>query len=83
MSTIVRLPGKDYKVSYEKVLLDVVANSEREFPKKWITKDKIDVTDDFIEWGMPLIGESLPIFCEFKGIYAENKCSYYIPVGYR
>ena len=83
MSTIVRLPGKDYKVSYEKVLLDVVANSEREFPKKWITEDKIDVTDDFVKWAIPLIGKDLPVFCKFKEIYIEKKCPYYIPVAYR
>jgi 6-phosphofructokinase len=83
MSTILRVPGEAYKIIYDKVLLEAVANSEREFPKKWVTEDKTDVTDDFIEWAMPLIGSSLPNFCEFKEIYAEKKCSSYIPYGYR
>lgn len=83
MSTIIRIPGKDYKVLYEKVLLDIVANSEREFPKNWITADRIDVTDDFIKWGIALIGKDLPVFCEFKEIYAERICSFYKPAAYR
>ena len=83
MSTIVRTPGKDYTVLYEKVPLNIVANSEREFPKNWVTEDKIDVTDDFIQWAMPLIGKGLPTFCKFSEIYTEKKCSTYIPVAYR
>ena len=34
MSTIVRNPDLPYAVNYDKILLDTVANSEREFPKK-------------------------------------------------
>ncbi|HEY4696031.1 MAG TPA: diphosphate--fructose-6-phosphate 1-phosphotransferase [Candidatus Hydromicrobium sp.] len=83
MSTILRVPGRAYKVMYDKVLLETVANSEREFPKKWITEDKIDVTDDFIKWAMPLIGGNLPNLCKFKEVYAEKKCSSYIPYDYR
>lgn len=83
MATILRVPGESYRVIYDKVPLDVVANSEREFPEEWITRDKIDVADDFIKWAMPLINGTLPTFCSFKEIYAEKNCPTYIPYNYR
>ncbi|GAI16635.1 unnamed protein product [marine sediment metagenome] len=83
MSTIIRKPGNIYKVTYDKVPLDVVANSERKFPKEWITLDRLDITDDFINWALPLIGEPLPHFAKFKGIFVPKKCNKYVPTAYR
>lgn len=83
MSTIARLPGKEYKIKYDKVSLEVVANSEREFPVKWIDNDNLDVNDEFVNWALPLIGNELPEFSRFKEIYAQRKCMTYIPSGYR
>ena len=83
MSTIIRKPGGIYKITYDKVSLDVVANSERKFPQEWISGDRVDVTDEFIEWALPLIGTPLPRFAKFKEIYVPKKCREYIPVEYR
>ena len=83
MSTIIRKPGGIYKIIYDKVPLDVVANSERKFPQEWISIDKVDVTDEFVEWALPLIGSPLPRFAKFKEIYVPKKCREYIPVEYR
>jgi 6-phosphofructokinase 1 len=83
MSTILRKPGKTYKVIYDKIPLSVVANSERKFPEEWITQDRIDVTDDFVKWAMPLIGGKLPEFANFKEIYEEKICKEYIPIEFR
>ncbi len=83
MSTIIRRPENVYKITYDKVLLGIVANSERKFPQKWISTDKIDVTDEFVEWALPLIGSPLPRFAKFKEIYVPKKCREYIPVDYR
>ncbi len=83
MSTIIRRPGNVYKITYDKVPLGVVANSERKFPQKWISVDKVDITDEFIEWALPLIGSSLPRFAKFKEIYVPKKYDEYIPVEYR
>ena len=47
MATILRDPGPIYRVRYDKVPLDLVANSERTFPAAWIAPGGIDVTDDF------------------------------------
>jgi len=74
MSTIVRIPGANYKVEYTKISLGEVANSKREFPKEWIAPGNVDVTDNFIDWAMPLIGRNLPEFAEFKEIFAPKLC---------
>jgi len=83
MATIIRNPGDDYSIKYDKVPLEIVANSEREFPKEWIATNKADVTDDFVRWAMPLIGDPLPEFTCFKDIYVSKKCGAYVPVEYR
>lgn len=80
MSTIVRNPDLPYRVNYDKILLDTVANSEREFPKKWIASNRVDVTDEFINWALPLIGGPLPKFAKFKDMHVPKKCVEYVPV---
>jgi 6-phosphofructokinase 1 len=50
MSTILREPGPLYSVRYDKVPLELVANSERSFPEDWIAAGRLDVTDDFLRY---------------------------------
>ena len=66
--------------------LEKVANSERSFPEKWIAPNRIDVTDDFIDYVKPLIGEdwaSVPVIngrqrmTRFKPIFADKKLPEY------
>lgn len=92
MSTILRKPGFIYNVEYDKVPLEVVANSERTFPEEWLSADKTDVTDDFVKYAKPLIGEdwvTIPMingimrFARLKPIFAEKKLKPYIPQAYR
>ena len=92
MSTILRLPGPIYGVEYSDVALEDVANSERTFPESWISADRTDVTDEFVRYARPLIGEdwvSVPLvdgrprFTRFKPIFATKKCKVYEPVSHR
>ncbi len=92
MSTILREPGLIYQVRYDKAPLELVANSERFFPANWITPDKADVTDEFVEYARPLIGEdwvSVPLvngrqrFARLKPAFAEKKLPAYIPEASR
>ncbi len=92
MSTILRKRGIIYDVYYDKVPLELVANSERTFPGQWITGNKTDVTDEFVNYAKPLIGEdwvSVPLvggimrFARLKRIFAEKKCKEYIPQAIR
>ncbi|UCE05332.1 MAG: diphosphate--fructose-6-phosphate 1-phosphotransferase [bacterium] len=92
MSTLLRRPGLIYNVDYDKASLELVANSEREFPKNWISPNRIDVTDEFVRYAQPLIGEdwvSVPIvngvqrFARFERIFAEQQLEKYVPQEYR
>ena len=91
MSTLLRRAGLIYNVDYDKVPLELVANSEREFPKDWIAENRFDVTDDFVRYARPLIGEdwvSVPIingkqrFTQFEKIFADQKLPVYVPEAY-
>jgi 6-phosphofructokinase 1 len=88
MSTILRNPGSIYGVRYDKVPLTEVANSERAFPEKWIAPNGYDVTDDFVRYAKPLVGEdmvSLPLvdgrqrLTRFQPIFASQKLDKYVP----
>jgi 6-phosphofructokinase len=88
MATILRQPGQVYGVQYDKVPLADVANSERTFPQPWIDDNGIDVTDDFVRYARPLVGDemaTLPIvdgrlrMTKFKPIFAEKKLPQYVP----
>jgi 6-phosphofructokinase len=88
MATILREPGPIYSVRYAQAPLVEVANSERTFPAAWITPGGCDVSDDFLRYARPLIGEemiSLPMvdgrqrLTRFAPIYADKKLSKYVP----
>jgi 6-phosphofructokinase len=92
MSTILRQPGDIYHVKFDKVPLGEVANSERKFPASWITPDKTDVTDDFVRYARPLIGNDWPAIpvinglqrmARIKPIFADQKLPAYTPQTYR
>jgi len=92
MSTLLREPGPVYRVRYDKVALELVANSERKFPRQWIAENRIDVTDEFIAYARPLIGDNWPTiplvnglqrFARLERIMAEQKLPAYIPQAYR
>jgi len=88
MATILREPGLIYNVRFDKVPLEKVALSERTFPDKWIAPNRMDVTDEFLAYVRPLIGEdwvTVPMingrqrFARLKGIFAEKKLPAYQP----
>jgi len=93
MSTILREPGAAYRVRYDKAPLTLVANSERAFPQAWIAPNRMDVTDEFIRYARPLIGNEwvkIPIdenglqrYTRFQPIFAPKKCKPYVPMAYR
>ena len=88
MATILRNQGSTYSVRYDKVPLADVANSERTFPRRWIAPSGNDVTDDFVRYAKPLLGEEmvgLPMIdgrqrlTRFAPIFAEKKLPAYVP----
>jgi 6-phosphofructokinase len=92
MATILRIPGRIYGVTYDKAPLDKVANSERTFPKAWIAPGGRDVTDDFVRYAMPLVGEDMPTIplvggrqrlARLQPIFADQVLPPYVPEGAR
>jgi len=92
MSTILRQPGLVYNVNFDKAPLEEVANSERQFPDAWISENRIDVTNDYVKYARPLIGDdwvSVPVingiqrFARLEPIFAEQVLPNYVPESYR
>ena len=92
MATILRNPGPAYSVRYDKVPLAEVANSERTFPSGWIAPSGCDVTDEFLRYARPLVGNdmvSLPIvdgrqrLTRFAPVYAQPQLPKYVPQAER
>ena len=88
MSTILRTADSVYQVRYDAVPLEKVALGERTFPAHWITANGYDVSDDFIDYVRPLIGEemlTLPMvdgrqrMTRFQPLFAEQKLGNYVP----
>jgi 6-phosphofructokinase 1 len=92
MATILRQPGGLYAVTFNKVPLERVANSEREFPAAWIAPNRTDVTDDFVRYARPLIGYEWPAIPMIDGLqrfarlepqFAPQLLPSYVPQSYR
>jgi 6-phosphofructokinase len=92
MGTIHREPGLSYRVRYDKAPLALVTNSVRPFPPTWIAPNRRDVTDDFVSYARPLIGDSWPTvplidgrqrFARLQPIFAPQQLAPYIPQALR
>lgn len=68
MASILRKDSIRYEAYYSKAKLEDVANSVRFIPEGWISKNKLDVTDDFIKYALPLIGDGNPDVVHQNGL---------------
>ena len=91
MSTLLRDAGDIYNVRYGKVPLEDVANSERTFPEAWISPSRTDVTDEFVRYARPLMGDAWPAvplidgrqrFARLAPTFAAQKLASYVPQAY-
>jgi 6-phosphofructokinase 1 len=92
MATILRTSDSPYQVRYHRVPLDQVAASARQLPGSWISTDGLDVTDDFVRYAQPLIGNrwpEIPIvdglqrFARLEIRFIDKKLPRYVPVRFR
>lgn len=73
-----RQSGKDYKIEYKLMDIQLAANTEKTIPLDWIKSDDSGLTMDYIDYALPLIqGESrtpledgLPRFARLKKVRA-------------
>ena len=76
-----RKPGRRYVCTYKLLPLERAANTEKTVPLQWITNEGTGVSDEFINYALPLIkGETemvkkdgLPRFAKLKKILVEKK----------
>jgi 6-phosphofructokinase 1 len=74
-----RASGKEYKCNIKLIELHEVANKEKTIPDEWITPDGTGVTQDFIDYALPLIQgttslpfeNGLPRFAKLKKVLAK------------
>jgi 6-phosphofructokinase 1 len=62
MVTLDRAAGSVYRVTTGTVALDIVANQQRRLPDEFFAPNRAGLTDAFVAYATPLIGEPLPEF---------------------
>ena len=73
-----RKPGKEYAIEYKLMDIAMAANTEKKVPMEWIKDDDTGLTQEFVDYALPLIqGESkspledgLPRFAHLKKVRA-------------
>jgi hypothetical protein len=64
MSSLQRVPGKEYKVEYTVTDIREVANREKKVPREWMNAAQNGVTQEMVDYLLPLVqGEK---FCEYE-----------------
>lgn len=74
-----RTEGAEYKCNTKLINLDDVANKEKKIPDEWITPDGVGLTQDYIDYALPLIQgnttlpyeDGLPRFAKLKKVLAK------------
>ncbi len=66
-----RKPGKKYNMFLERVPLQNVAKNTRKMPEDFMNNAGNDVTQEFIEYARPLVGD-LPKVGRFKGVAVKK-----------
>ncbi|MCD6301997.1 MAG: 6-phosphofructokinase [Anaerolineae bacterium] len=66
MVTLDRAPGPTYEISYGLAPLDKIANVEHKLPDTYINDAGNGVTEAFVEYAQPLIGDPLPPYARLS-----------------
>ena len=75
-----REPGKSYKCNIKLINLTEVANREKKIPDEWITPDGVGLTQDYIDYALPLIQgdtnlpfeDGMPRFAKLKKVLVKK-----------
>jgi 6-phosphofructokinase len=76
-----RVSSNPYKIKYVRIPLQKAANEEQKVPLKWIKEDNTGLTQDYIDYALPLIQgdekakleDGLPRFAKLKKIRVQKK----------
>lgn len=72
MVGIIRMPGEKYKIETPLIPIEEVMMYEKMLPENYMNDRGNNVTDSFIEWCRPLIGDELPEYISFIDLYNEK-----------
>jgi 6-phosphofructokinase 1 len=61
MLTFERTSNSPYQITFNTAIIDNIANKEKFFPLEWINEDKNGITDEAIEYILPLIQGEIAI----------------------
>lgn len=75
-----RAEGKKYVINYELMNIELAANTEKKVPLEWIKADNSGMSQEFINYALPLIQdnckapleEGLPRFAKLKKVKVDN-----------
>jgi 6-phosphofructokinase 1 len=73
MITLERVSASPYRCEAGLAPLEKVANAERPIPDEFISPDRADVTEAFLDYARPLIGGPLPRYARLKLRGVEKK----------
>jgi 6-phosphofructokinase len=62
MVSLEREPGATYQVTTGQTPLEVVANQQKRLPAEYVNAEGNGLTDEFVAYASPLVGEPLPEF---------------------
>ena len=76
-----RISSNPYKIKYVRIPLQKAANEEQKVPLRWIKEDHTGLTQDYIDYALPLIQgdekakleDGLPRFAKLKKIRVSKK----------
>lgn len=71
---------EEYKINYELMDVQLAANAEKKVPFEWIKEDNTGLTNEFVEYALPLIQgdfkapleQGLPRFARLRKVYVGN-----------
>ncbi len=66
MVGLVRGEGEEYKIETPLIPIDQVMLHERKLPDEFITEDGFDITEEYLTWLKPLLGQDVPDFINFR-----------------
>jgi 6-phosphofructokinase 1 len=62
MVALKRLSDDPYQITTQLVPIDIVANKEKKVPLEWLSKDHLNIKEEFLKYVRPLIQAELPPF---------------------
>ena len=73
MVSLKRISNEPYECEMDLVSLDKVANFEKTFPKEWINSKGTGISKDFVDYCVPLLGETLPEYLGLEKLYIDKR----------